>query len=63
MRAFASLSSVRQDPKMTYRGLRHFRKLATVGHVPSRVRLSRFEQDQYIDYADIVNKIRLGRRV
>ncbi|RSL55479.1 hypothetical protein CEP54_009352 [Fusarium duplospermum] len=43
--------------------LQYFRRLATVGHVSHRVPFSRFEQDQYIDYVDIVNKIQLGRRV
>ncbi|KAJ4213021.1 hypothetical protein NW759_011282 [Fusarium solani] len=63
MRAFSSLSSVRQGPKITCPSLQRFRKLATAGHVSSRARLSRFEQDQYIDYAGIINRIRLGRRV
>ncbi|KAI8651718.1 Aconitate hydratase, mitochondrial [Fusarium keratoplasticum] len=62
MRAFSSLSSVRQGSKITCPSLQHFRKLATAGHVSSRAQLSRFEQDQYIDYADIANRIRLGRR-
>ncbi|KAJ4239376.1 hypothetical protein NW757_012813 [Fusarium falciforme] len=63
MRAFSSLCSVRQGSKITSPSLQHFRKLATAGHVSSRAQLSRFEQDQYIDYADIANRIRLGRRV
>ncbi|KAF4996489.1 hypothetical protein FDECE_12405 [Fusarium decemcellulare] len=63
MRAFSGLTRVRLGQKVAYPGLQHFRQLATVGNVSSRARLSRFEQDQYIDYADIVNKIRLGRRV
>ncbi|KAJ4192470.1 hypothetical protein NW767_010696 [Fusarium falciforme] len=63
MRAFSSLSSVRQGSKITCPSLQHFRKLATAGHASSRAQLSRFEQNQYIDYADIANRIRLGRRV
>ncbi|KAM6511926.1 hypothetical protein FALCPG4_016913 [Fusarium falciforme] len=63
MRAFSSLSSVRQGSKITCPSLQHFRKLATAGHASSRAQLSRFEQNQYIEYADIANRIRLGRRV
>ncbi|RMJ16295.1 hypothetical protein CDV36_004078 [Fusarium kuroshium] len=65
MRACLSLSrGFRQNPNIiTFPNLQHFRRLATVGNISSRVPLSRFEQDQYIDYVDIVNKIQLGRRV